>query len=105
MAYILQGHGSAEQVVRLTIDGVAVEAIAGETIARLLFRRGYKAFRRTLSGVPRGPYCGMGTCFECRVEVSRAGGAAISQRSCAAEVEDGMHIITGLGSGAEGSSG
>ena len=37
---------------------------------------GVTAFRRSVTGEPRGPLCGMGICFECRVTVERTGARA-----------------------------
>jgi sarcosine oxidase subunit alpha len=34
-----------------------------------LLANGYGIFRRDHRGAPRGPYCLVGTCFECLVEV------------------------------------
>lgn len=57
-----------------TFDGVTIAAYPGETIAAALIASHIGGFRRDLHGRLRGPYCNMGTCFECLLEV-RAGGA------------------------------
>jgi len=44
--------------------------------------------RISVSGEPRGPLCGMGTCFECRVEVNGQG----QRRSCQVLCEPNMDI-------------
>lgn len=46
----------------------------GETIAAALLAGGVRGFRRDSGGVLRGPYCNMGTCFECLVEVRGGSG-------------------------------
>ena len=39
------------------------------SIAAAILMSGRSATRRSVSGEPRGPLCGMGICFECRVTV------------------------------------
>lgn len=41
-------------------------------------------------GKPRGIYCGIGLCYECRVMVD----GAPAQRACLMPVRDGMQIRT-----------
>jgi hypothetical protein len=53
--------------VKLSVNGVNVIAPAGATVAAAIAMAGVSAFRRSVSGEPRGPLCGMGICFECRV--------------------------------------
>lgn len=59
---------------------VAVAVIAAET----------SHFRRSVNGEPRNPLCGMGVCFECRVNID---GVAL-QRSCTALAREGMEVVT-----------
>lgn len=52
---------------RLRVDGVPVEVPEGALLAAAL---GAPPVAGTdLEGRPRGPLCGMGQCFECRVRV------------------------------------
>lgn len=84
------------ETVGLTIDGRAVRAHAGETLATVLLAEGVTAFHRTRSGQPRAPYCNMGTCFECQVRVGAAGSHEFRwQRACMCRVADGMVVVTG----------
>ena len=53
-------------------------------------RSGRSAFRRSVTGEPRGPVCGMGICYECRVTVN----GVANQRSCLLLCEPGMEIHT-----------
>jgi NADPH-dependent 2,4-dienoyl-CoA reductase/sulfur reductase-like enzyme/ferredoxin len=53
----------------LTFDGEKVEAWPGESIAAALTSAGKRALREAPTGAPRGMWCGMGVCGECRVEV------------------------------------
>ncbi len=56
--------------VRLEVDGQALECAEGRRawLAALL-SAGIAVLRRSPGGEPRGPLCGMGTCFECRVTI------------------------------------
>ncbi len=85
--------------LRLTIDGVAVELRAGETVAAALFLAGHKAGRTTpVSGAPRGPYCMMGVCFDCLVEIDGEG----NRQACMIEAREGMVVKRQMGARALG---
>ena len=55
------------EIVRLKINGREVIVPPGATVAAALALAGDCALRRSVTGEPRGPLCGMGICFECRV--------------------------------------
>jgi hypothetical protein len=56
---------------QIQVNGKDVDAYPGETIAAILLAEGWKMFRHSaLSGEPRGPFCGMGLCFDCLVTVN-----------------------------------
>ena len=55
--------------IRLRVDGREVKVKAGTTVAVAILQSGEKVFRASCSGQPRGPLCGMGICYECRVAV------------------------------------
>jgi len=76
--------------VTLTLDGRPLEALPGETIAAALAAAGEVATRQTVGGAPRGLFCGMGTCFDCRVTVD----GWPNQRACMTEVRAGMVVQT-----------
>jgi len=63
---------------------------AGMTVAAALLNNGISAFRDSVNGAPRGPLCGMGICFECRVTVNGIEGV----RACLVECAAGMVIET-----------
>jgi hypothetical protein len=56
-------------------EGAQIEAYQGETIAAALIAHGERRFRQDSRHQGRGPYCNMGTCFECVVEVRVRGDA------------------------------
>lgn len=75
--------------VTIHFDGQPIPAREGETVAACLMRAGVPAFRRTpVSGGPRLPYCMIGHCFDCLVEIEGQG----SQQACLVGVAAGMRI-------------
>lgn len=55
----------------IQVNGNPVTAYPGETIAAVLLANGWRIFRHTpLSGEGRGPFCGMGLCFDCMVTLN-----------------------------------
>lgn len=76
--------------VHLQIDGVAVEVPAGASVAAAIATSSEVAlrFRRSRSGQPRAPLCGMGVCFECRVTID----GAAHQRACLTVAREGMQV-------------
>jgi D-hydroxyproline dehydrogenase subunit gamma len=79
----------AGDIVSITIDGAPFDAREGDTVAAALLAAGVVAFRTSpVSGAPRGPYCLMGTCFECTVEIDGVRG----RQACMTRVARGMRI-------------
>jgi sarcosine oxidase subunit alpha len=76
--------------LRLTINNQPIEVPAGTTIAAAILVAGSTAFRRSVSGQPRGPLCGMGICFECRATVD----GVPHCRTCQTPCRDGMEVAT-----------
>jgi len=75
--------------VRLEIEGRTVSARAGDTVAAVLLETGHAAFRETaVSGTPRGPFCMMGACFDCLVEID----GVPNRQACMTAVSDGMTV-------------
>lgn len=75
--------------VKVTVDGVEVEAEAGEPVAAVLLRtEPYHARIHPVSGRPRAPYCMMGVCFDCLAVID----ATESTQTCLTAVRDGMTI-------------
>ena len=78
------------ETVVLSVDGVSVEMPAGSMVSAAILKTGISAFRRSPSGEPRGPLCGMGICFECRVTID----GEPHCRSCQTVCKDGMDVRT-----------
>lgn len=54
----------------IEVDGERILAYEGETIAAALLAAGKRIYRKTTKKKePRGIYCGIGVCFECRMIV------------------------------------
>jgi predicted molibdopterin-dependent oxidoreductase YjgC len=74
--------------VALDVDGIALRAYAGETVAAAMIAAGIQTFRRSAKGQLRGLYCGMGVCYECLVNVD----GQPNVRACMTYATDGMTI-------------
>ena len=74
----------------LTVNGAPVSVKQGTTVAAAVLISGTAAFRRSLTGEPRGPLCGMGICYECRVSINGEPHA----RSCQIPCRAGMRVVT-----------
>ncbi len=82
-------HNDAE-VVTISVDGIAVEARAGESVAAAVLASSGEATRTTpVSGSPRSPYCMMGVCFECLMEID----GVANRQACMVQVAPGMRIL------------
>lgn len=88
---------TAPGLVTILADGRPVRVPAGVTVAAALLDLGLSAFRRSVSGDPRAPLCGMGTCYECRVTIDDVA----HRRACLITVADGMHVTTATVAGEE----
>ena len=55
--------------VTVVVNGELVVMPTGSMVSAAILKSGVTAFRRSVSGEPRGPLCGMGICFECGVTI------------------------------------
>jgi sarcosine oxidase subunit alpha len=78
------------RTLSILVDGRLLEVAEGITVAAAMLNAGEDAFRDSVSGKPRGPVCGMGICFECRVTIDGARG----RRACLERVSPGMRVTT-----------
>lgn len=74
--------------IEVRVDGRALRVPAGISVAAAIARAGVAVFQRSVGGEPRGPLCGMGICFECRVVID----GRRDVRSCLAVCSEGMEI-------------
>jgi len=75
--------------VTLTVNGTVLAVPAGATVAEAVVMSG-QACRTSVTGEPRGPLCGMGICFECRVVIN----GVPHCRSCQIVCQSGMEVRT-----------
>lgn len=80
---------AAAKLVRLYVDGVAVEAAAGASVAAAIAQVTLR-FGERPGGGTRAPLCGMGVCFECRVRID----GVDQQRACMTIVRENMRVET-----------
>jgi D-hydroxyproline dehydrogenase subunit gamma len=78
------------ETVVLSVNGVSVEMPAGSMVSAAILKTGTQIFRLSVTGEPRGPLCGMGICFECRVVID----GEPHCRSCQTVCKDGMDVRT-----------
>jgi D-hydroxyproline dehydrogenase subunit gamma len=76
--------------VTLLVNGAEVTMPAGSMVSAAIMKTGVSSFRRSVTGEPRGPLCGMGICFECRVTID----GEAHCRSCQTVCRNGMDVRT-----------
>lgn len=77
------------RTVSLSFNDQSLEVPAGISVAAALLMSGINRFRATpVSESPRAPYCMMGVCFECLVDID----GVPNRQSCLIDVADGMRI-------------
>jgi predicted molibdopterin-dependent oxidoreductase YjgC len=82
--------------VPVTFDGQQLDLPEGQNLAAALLAVGVRSFRRTpVSGAPRAPFCMMGACFDCLVEID-----GVTRQACMIEVSAGL-VITRSGTDSE----
>jgi predicted molibdopterin-dependent oxidoreductase YjgC len=74
--------------VDVTWDGELLSLPKGRNLAAALLAAGVDVFRHTpVSKAPRAPFCMMGACFDCLVEID-----GVTRQACMLEVTKGMVI-------------
>ena len=80
----------------IVCDGKRIPAVSGEPIAAALMASGIRVMRRTArTGKPRGVFCGIGRCSDCKMIVDGVPGV----RTCVTPVREGMRVETQHGLG------
>lgn len=74
--------------VALQVDGRTVLVPQGRTLAIALLEAGCRTTRHDHRGEPRAPYCLMGVCFECVVQLD----GQDHVQACLVRVEPGMQV-------------
>lgn len=74
--------------VEVFFEGTPFDLPRGANLAAALLAAGVDVFRHTpVSGAPRAPFCMMGACFDCLVEID-----GVVRQACMIEVEGSMTI-------------
>jgi predicted molibdopterin-dependent oxidoreductase YjgC len=92
----LSGAVSRGQLVNISVDGQAVAAYEGESVAAALSASDVRTLRTSpRRGEPRGTYCGIGLCFDCVVTVD----GRPNTRACQTVVREGLRVERQAGKG------
>src|SRR5262249_13224708 len=74
---------------QFTVDGEPIDAYPGETIATALLAADRRVARRTAHrGAPRGVFCAIGVCHDCRMVVD----GEANVRTCPGPARAGMVV-------------
>ena len=77
------------EAVSLVIEGKTISAASGDTVAAAMLLAGFDHTRITqISGSRRAPFCMMGVCFDCLVEID----GEPNQQACQTLVREGMQV-------------
>lgn len=77
------------ETATIIFDGRPMTVPAGISVAAALLANGARDFRYSVVGQsPRAPYCMMGVCFECLVEID----GVPARQGCMVSVREGMKI-------------
>jgi len=86
------GKMEEKQKVRFQFDGKTYEGYENDTIASALLAHGLRTLRKhEETGNPRGIYCNIGHCYECRVTVN----GTSNVRACLTPIKADMVVESG----------
>jgi predicted molibdopterin-dependent oxidoreductase YjgC len=84
----------------IELDGVQETVPAGVSVAAALLYLDKIPLRHSaVNASPRAPFCMMGICFECLIEVD----SVVNQRACQLQVQAGMRLRRQFSSATGGS--
>lgn len=73
----------------ITLDGQPLKVAPGDTVAAAVLASGNPACRQTpVTGATRAPFCMMGACFDCLVEID----GTPARQACMVPVAEGMRV-------------
>ena len=80
---------AVDAFIEVEFDGRPITVPGQCSVAAALLAAGVTRFRSTpVSGAPRAPYCMMGVCFECLLEID----GIANRQACLVTVQPGMKI-------------
>jgi predicted molibdopterin-dependent oxidoreductase YjgC len=81
---------SETQAITIIFNGRPLKTEQGISVAAALLAHDVKSLRHTPKGQnPRGPFCMMGACFDCLVQID-----GVSKQACMTQVEEGLEIMS-----------
>lgn len=87
-------HDDARPAVIIHLDGEVIAAREGDTVAAAMLAAGIGHTRTTpVSGAPRLPFCMMGVCFDCLMEID----GVPNRQACMVRVRNGMQVRRQVG--------
>lgn len=78
--------------VGILVNGRAVEAYEGESVLTALLAAGVLTMSRDSFGRARTPFCNMGVCFDCMIDVEDAAGVPSRVRACLTPVRTDLRV-------------
>ena len=82
-------NATAGAKIIMTIEGKEIAASQGDTVAAAMLAAGFAYTRITPEKENRrAPFCMMGICFDCIVEIN----GIPNQKACQVLVQEGMHV-------------
>ncbi|MBK5540341.1 (2Fe-2S)-binding protein [Pseudomonas sp. TH05] len=86
---LFQPMSASNPTLTIEFDGQPLRVLAGVSLAAALLASGVRSTRSSVvSASPRAPFCMMGVCFECLVEVD----GQASCQACLLPVREGMRV-------------
>ncbi|MBU5266744.1 (2Fe-2S)-binding protein [Virgibacillus proomii] len=86
------GKLNRKKTINFTFDNQEISGMENEPIAAALLANGIRTLRlHEETAKPRGIYCNIGHCFECRVTVNGIQG----KRACLTPIKEGMVVQSG----------
>lgn len=74
--------------IDFSFDGETLTAEEGMSVAAAIFMNGYRSLRKTpVSRSERGPYCMMGSCYDCLVSID-----GFTVQACQMSVAEGLNV-------------
>jgi predicted molibdopterin-dependent oxidoreductase YjgC len=81
--------GDAGDLVAIELDSAEEKVPAGVSVAAALLYLDKIPLRHSaVNAAPRAPFCMMGICFECLIEID----GVVDQRACQQQVRSGMRL-------------
>ena len=83
-------NGQNIETVTITVDDKDIQVPAGVSVAAAVLGHAHpgETYTNPVDGSPRAPYCLMGVCFECMMEIN----GEPNVQSCLISVEEGMVV-------------